>query len=167
MSLTDSEHIKGLSDLGKLLDTLPLKLEVNIMRGAFRAGMKIVLDQAKENTHDISGDLDKGLKIYTRARNGMVTASIRATGIHGTVAHLLEFGVAGHWIRAADKGALSFGGGFVKAVYHPGFTGKAFMRPALDARGIAAVNAAAEYMRRRATKAGLDTRDVELEGDET
>jgi hypothetical protein len=42
------------------------------------------------------------------------------------------------------------------------------MRPALDAQASAAVVAAAEYMKDRlATKHGLDTSDVVIEGDES
>jgi len=62
---------------------------------------------------------------------------------------------------------LSFLGVFARAVRHPGFAARPFLRPALDRSGAAAVNESARYMRERlATKHGLDTSGVVLEGDE-
>ena len=63
-----------------------------------------------------------------------------------------------------DGGALSFGGGALQHVDHPGARAQPFMRPALDARASDATVAAAQYMKERlATKHGLDTGDVEIE----
>ena len=40
--MADSVHVKGLDALQKLLDTLPVKLEKNVMRGGLRAGMNVI-----------------------------------------------------------------------------------------------------------------------------
>ena len=164
--MSSEVHVTGLSDLQKLLDTLPAKLEANVMRGALRAGMKVVLPVAARNVHSVSGELAKGLKIGTRIKGQTVTASLTAKGSHGYVAKWVEFGTKPHTI-SAKGGALSFGGIFAKSVEHPGATPHPFMRPALDQTASAAVIAVAEYMKNRLDiKEGLDTSDNVIEGDE-
>lgn len=163
----DTTHVKGLSALNDFLQQVPVKVERNVLRGALRAGMKTVQPVAQRKIHSVSGELAKGLKIGTRARGGTVTATLKATGPHRFIAHLLEYGVRAHVIAAKGKGWLSFFGGFAKSVQHPGFQPKAFMRPALDEQSTAAVVASAEYMKKRlATKEGLDTSHIMIEGDE-
>lgn len=159
-------HVKGLAELQKFLDTLPAKVEKNIMRGALRAGMKVVQPVAKENVRKVSGLLAAGLKIGTRSRGGRVTAMLRATGKHGFVAKWIEYGTKAHNIAAKLGRDLSFGGIFRGVVAHPGAKPKPFMRPALDGQAQGAVIAAAEYVKNRlATKQGLDTSYVMIEGD--
>jgi HK97 gp10 family phage protein len=158
-------HVKGLAELQAFLDQLPEKMAQNVMRGALRAGMNQVKPRAQANVHSVSGQLARGLKVSTVRKGSMVIARLRATGRHGFVAHMLEFtGAAPHYIFARAGGAITFGGIFRRAVKHPGFKARPFMRPALDAQAGAAVVAAGEYIKRRlATKNGLDTADVEIE----
>ena len=163
--MSSEVHVTGLSDLQKLLDTLPVKVEKNIMRGALRAGMKVVLPVAAQNIHSVSGELAAGLKIGTRIKGQTVTASLTAKGPHGYVAKWVEFGTKPHTI-SAKGGALSFGGIFAKSVEHPGATPHPFMRPALDQTASAAVIAAANYMEKRIASGGIDTGDILIEGDE-
>jgi HK97 gp10 family phage protein len=160
-------HVRGLSELNKFMSELAPKIEKNILRGALRSGMKVVQPVAKANVHSVSGLLAKGLKISTRAKGGKVIASLKATGPHEYIAKFLEFGTKAHFITA-KKGWLSFGGIFVKSVWHPGIKKGpyAFMRPALDGQAQSAVIAAAEYMKKRlATKHGIDTSDVIIEAE--
>lgn len=165
--MSNETHVKGLAELQKFMDQLPPKLEANVMRGALRAGMNQVLPVAKAGVHSVSGELAKGLKVGTRLRGHTVTASIKAKGKHGPVAHLVEFGTAAHLIAAkARGGALAFLGVFREFIRHPGARPKPFMRPALDGQAQNAVIASAEYMKKRlATKEGLDTSAVLIEGD--
>ena len=159
-------HVKGLAELQKFLDRLPAKLEANVMRGALRAGMKTVLPVAQANVHSISGELARGLKLSTRSRRGIVSASIKSKGPHGFVAKFVEFGTAAHVIRSKGNGFLSFLGIFAKSVEHPGARAKPFMRPALDGQAQNAVVASAEYMKKRlARKEGLDTSSVLIGGE--
>lgn len=164
----DLIHVKGLSDLQALLDTLPAKIEKNIMRGAMRAGMKPIQAAAKDGAAHASGQLRDGLKIYTRVQFGQIIARLRATGKHAYVAYWMEYsGAAPHTITAKNRKGLSFGGAFFQSVQHPGFKAKPFLRPALDSRAQEAVIAAGEYIKNRlATKQGLDTSDILIEGDE-
>ena len=111
--------------------------------------------------------LAAGLKIGTRSRGGTVTATLKATGPHAYIAKWIEYGVRAHNIAAKQNGWLSFMNIFRKEVAHPGFAPKPFLRPALDQQAQPAVIAAAEYMRNRlATKEGLDTADIVIEGDQ-
>jgi HK97 gp10 family phage protein len=155
-------HVKGLDQLQKLLDTLPAKIERNILRSALRQGAKVVQTQAIANVPKQSGELRDSLKIGTRARGGIVTASVRTKVFYGK---FVEFGTAAHNI-SSKKGWLSFGGIFAKSVAHPGAKPHPFLRPALDATASAAVVAVGEQIKKRLTKEGLDTADIVIEGDE-
>lgn len=157
-------HVTGMKELAKFLDTLAPKIQKNVLRGALRAGMKEVAEDAKAGASVASGLMRDGLKISTNSKGGVVTASLKAKGKHGPLAHLIEFGTAAHRIKAKDGGALKFGGGMVQHVDHPGARAQPFMRPALDTRASDATMAAAQYMKERlATKHGMDTSDVEIE----
>jgi HK97 gp10 family phage protein len=165
--MSELVHVKGLAELDKFLETLPMKIQNNIMRGALRAGMKPVKADAQEHAAVASGQLRDGLKLYTRVRSRVVTVILRATGKHGYVARWVEFGTAAHLITAKNRKGLAFGGLFFQSVWHPGIQPHPFMRPALDARAGDAVVAAGEYIKNRlATKEGLDTADIVIEGDE-
>lgn len=160
-------NVKGLAELQKFLDQLTPKLERNVMRGALRAGMNQVKPMAVANARKASGLYAAGLKVGTRARGGRVTANLKATGPHAYLGRWLEFGTRAHNIVAKTNGWLSFGGIFAKSISHPGARPFPHMRPALDSQSTNAVNAAAAYMREKlATKHGLDTSGVVLEGDE-
>jgi hypothetical protein len=170
--VNDTTNVKGLSQLNEFLQTLPVKMEKNVLRGSLRAGMKeAILPEAKAqlatNRSVKTGVLQAGLKVGTTSKGGRVTAYVRAAGKHGFVARWLEYGVAAHKIVAKAKGGwLVFAGIFARSVDHPGFQPKPFLRPALDARATAAVVASAEYMKQRlATKNGLDTSDINIEAE--
>lgn len=165
--MEDSEHITGLSDLQKFLDQLAPKVEANIMRGALRAGMAVVKPVAQANVHSVSGELAAGLTISTRRRGHVVSANLKAGGRHASIAHLVEFGTQAHFIQVKESKWLTFGGIFVKSVSHPGARPHPFMRPALDSQASAAVVATGEYIKNRlATKEGLDTSHIMIEGDD-
>jgi HK97 gp10 family phage protein len=165
--MTETIHVTGLAELNQFLQDLPIKIEKNILRGSLRAGMNTIKPVAQQNVHSVSGELAAGLKVGTKAKGGTVTASLKATGPHAFIAHMLEFtGAKAHQIKSKDGGALAFGGGVYQSVQHPGFQKRPFMRPALDQQATVAVVAAAEYMKNRlATKEGLDTAGIVIEGD--
>lgn len=160
-------HVKGPAELNKFMQELPVKIERNVSRGAMRAAMNTTKPVAQSNIHSISGELARGLKVGTRARGAWVVANLKATGPHRSIAHLVEFGTKAHNISARRNGWLSFMNIFRKEVRHPGARPKAFMRPALDATANSGLVAAAEYTKKRlATKHGLDTSHIMIEGDE-
>lgn len=160
--------VKGLSDLQKFLDQLAPKVERNIMRGALRAGAKVIMKEAKVNVPVKSGTLRDSIRLSVRARGGAVTASVKAGGKtkgggDAYYANMVEFGTAAHTITAKNRKYLSFGGLFFQSVDHPGAVAKPFMRPAFDSQAQNAVVAVGEYVKRRlATKHDLDTSDIEI-----
>jgi len=164
--MADTQHVKGLAELQKFLDQFTPKVEANIMRGALRAGMGVVKPAAQSGIHNVSGELSRGLKIGTRRRGTTVTANLRATGPHASVAHLVEFGTRPHNISAKFSGWLSFLNIFRKSVQHPGSRPKPFMRPALDSQSVQATIAVGEYVKKRITKEGLDASHITVEGDQ-
>lgn len=165
--MADEQYVKGIRELGAVLQTVPVKVERNVLRGALRAGMSVIKPVAQSNIHNVSGLLAKGLKIGTRARGGVVTSNLKAIGPHGFVAPWIEYGVKPHLITAKRASALSFGGTVVRSILHPGFAGRGFMRNALQRQSGPAVIASANYMKvRLATKHGLDTAHIQIEGDE-
>ncbi len=167
MPVGDSAHVKGLAELQKFLDQLPIKMEKNIMRGAMRAGMKVVQPRAQSRIRSQSGKLAAGLKIKTRALGKMVMSRLVATGPHAFIAKFIEFGTAAHIIKGRNGGWLQLFGGIIrKSVDHPGARANPFFRPALDESKGAALLAIGEYVKKRLTKQGIDTADIILEGDE-
>lgn len=159
--MKDTVNVKGLSDLGRALEQLPDKLARGALRGALRAGGKVIQGLARENIESDTGETAKSIKISTRARGLEVSATVRTKHYR---ARWLEFGTRPHLIKARDGGALSFGGGFYKVVEHPGARPHPFMRPALDTGATAAVLAAGLYLKNRlATKHGIDTSEIDVE----
>lgn len=185
-------HVTGLADLQKLLDTLPAKLEANVMRGALRAGANVIKEQAKVNVPvgkpgtrnaerygAYAGALRDSIRVGARIKGGTVTAYIKAGGktkggADAYYATMVEFGTKPHYITINGSGkeagranyrSLVIGGQFVGPyVAHPGARSRPFMRPAMDAKATEAVVAAAEYMKKRlATKEGLDTAEINIE----
>lgn len=156
-------QIKGFAELQKALETLPAKIEANIMRGALRAGAVVIKKEIAQNVPVQTATLKQGLKIKTRNKKGFVTATIRTAGKHGFVARFLEFGVATHEIKAKDGSSLFFGSIFVDKVTHPGISPKPFMRPAFDRSTNEAIQAVGKYIGKRLTKQGIETPDIEVD----
>lgn len=147
--------INGLSDLQALLDKLPANIEKKVMRGALRAGQKVVLNQARQAVHNVSGDLADSLRIKTGARRGKVTATVVAGNGKAFYARMVEFGTASHWIRPKKGKSLFVAGVMRSAVDHPGAKKKPFMRPALDSaagEGSPAFQAVKDYLAARINK---------------
>lgn len=154
-------HVTGLKELAQFLDELPGKLQANVLRGAMRAGLKPVLVEAKYGAAFATGELRDGLKISTANRAGVVTGSIKAKGPHGFLANFVEYGTGANRTKPLLKPRRKW------PANRRGQPARPFMRPALDGQAEAAVIAAAEYMKDRlATKHGLDTADIVIEGDE-
>lgn len=160
-------RVNGLAELQALLNTLPAKIEANILRGALRAGAKPIMQMARESApvgepseankrkyNLYKGALRDSLRISARIdrRSGDVIASVKAggksrkTGADVFYAHIVEY-----------TGAAPHGN-------HPGMMARPFMRNALDAQSESAVVAAAEYIKKRlSTKHGLDTADIDID----
>lgn len=160
-------QIDGLADLQKLLDQLPVKIEKKILRGALRAGQKVVLEQAKTHIHNVSGELAGSLRISTKAgKNGKISARVVAGNKTAYYAHMVEFGTAKHLIKPKNRKSLFIAGIMRELVHHPGSRKKPFMRPAADAaaqESSQAMEAFKDYMRSRLNKE-LDKLPDEADG---
>ena len=149
-------QISGLAELQKMLDQFPAQVEKKILRGALRAGQKVVLEQAKSTIHNISGALSDSMRISTRtSKDGKVSARVVAGNKTAFYAHMVEFGTAKHLIKPKKRKSMVIAGLMREVVHHPGAKKKPFMRPAADAAahdGSQAITAFKEYMAKRITK---------------
>jgi HK97 gp10 family phage protein len=66
---------------------------------------------------------------FAKIKSGLAGTS-KAKRLPANYAHLVEFGTAPHFIRAAHQGVLAFLGVVTKVIYHPGSTAKPFLGPA-------------------------------------
>jgi len=161
-------NIVGGKELAEFLKTLPAKLERNVMRGALRAGAKVIADEAKANVPTRMGALKKSIRVSSRLKKGEITASAKAGNKKVFYAGWVEFGTAPHKIVASNVASKMFlrfiakDGNVVKtkSVNHTGAVSKPFMRPALDTKAAQSVQEAGRYIKQRMTKEGLDAPDI-------
>lgn len=158
--------IRGMAELGKLLDELPAKIERNIVRSALRAGAKVIQAEARQNVPVRTGALRDSIRVSVRLVAGKPLATIKAGGKTAAHAHFVEFGTAAHFIAAKDAKSLFIAGLLRDGADHPGARMQPFMRPALDGAAQAAVMAFGQQIKKRLTKQGLDTADIDLEAEE-
>lgn len=160
--------VQGLAELDRLLKTLPVKIEANILRGALRAGQKVVADKARALVPRDSGDLARSIRVRNdrkAARRSYVRADVVAGNATAWYAHLIEQGTASHYTgtgRSVRKpyqikprqqpGALLFGGKLRETITHPGIRPQPFMRPASQLLDGPAIDAFAAYVRARLPK---------------
>lgn len=169
-SLSTDVKINGLAELQKALDTLPEKIQTNIMRGALRAGAKVIASDAKGTAAfvDRTGALRESIRVTTSVRGGIAKASV-VSGPSKTnpvpfYARFVEYGTKAHIIKAKAGKLLAIG---VSQVLHPGAKKHAFMRPAFDGKAQAAIEASREYVRARLLKKhGIDIPAPIVEGDQ-
>lgn len=150
----NDQNIIGGRELDQLLQTLPTKVETNIMRSALRAGARVYLDQVKQNIPVRLGDLRDSARITTRkGRDGQISASVKVGNRQAFYAQMVEFGTRPHAITAK---AMVVNGQVVRSVDHPGARPHPFMRPAADEKFNAAIAAVQAQIRKRLTKEGLN-----------
>lgn len=156
--------VSGLSDLYKLLQTLPAVAEGNVMRGGLRAGLRVIQKEAQALVAIDEQDLRNSLRIRLLRRSvkrGWVRMQLVAGGRSAPNSHWVEYGTASYYagkgrsvgrpykIKPKKAGALLFGGKVREVVTHPGARPKPYMRPAIDRRQADAIAATAAYLRRR------------------
>ncbi len=155
--MSNDVQVKGLADLQRALDQLPAKIEANVMRSALRQGANVIKDEAKAKVPVHLGALRDSIRVSTGMKRGTVKATIKAGDKKAWYWRFVEFGTKAHWIKPKNKKSLFLAGLARETVHHPGARAKPFMRPALDARAHAAIEAVGEAIRRRlATKHGID-----------
>lgn len=161
---TDEVYIGGLAELQKAMQELPAKIEQNMLRGAMRAGGKVIVEEAKTLAPVDDGDLKNSIRISTKSRNGIVKAEVKAGDKKAYYAHMIEFGTASYYagtgrtvgkpykIVSKKAKSLLFGGFFVEGVTHPGIRPQPFMRQAFDSSFDRATRAFAAYLENRMPK---------------
>ena len=171
--------ISGLKELDAILKTLPVKIEKNVMRGAIRAGLNQIKNEAKSELtsggHVKTGDLQRSVRIsYARKseRFGWIRGQVKAGDKKAWYARLIEFGTGSFYsgkgteskrapyeINPMKRKSLLFAGVMKERVMHPGIRPAPFMRRAFDTKSDAAIKAFADYMTKRipkeSKKAGL------------
>ncbi|MCR4300180.1 MAG: HK97 gp10 family phage protein [Sulfuricaulis sp.] len=152
--MSQYKHIEGVEGLQARLLQLPAKLEQKILRGALRAGAVVIKRAADAEVPRRSGKLARTLRVSTKSRRGLVTASIKAGDKNRAwYAHIVEGGAKPHPIRAKRFPFLRLHGNvFVRKVSHPGARPNRFMKRALDRGVTPAIAAVADYIRGRLDK---------------
>lgn len=168
-------HIEGGKELDKMLQTLPTKLEKNIMRAALVAGARVIMKEAKAHAPvgrpsnvnaklygGYAGALRDSVRVTSGfSKKGAAYASVKAggrtkKGADVFYAHIVEYGARSHTIKPRGK-RMEIGDKFVAgAVEHPGVRPRPFMRPALDNRLDEALQVVTERIRKRLQKEGVD-----------
>lgn len=181
--MSNEVYVHGLKELAEVLRTLPLKLQTNVMRSALRQGANVIKEQAKANVpasppstknrkmyRGYEGALRDSLRVDTRSKRGVVTASIKAGGksknkiVDTYYAVWVEYGTSAHWINS-KSGWLNINGRHVKApVLHPGAKPTPFMRPAANSKKGDAVEVVGNRVKAAlSTKHGLNVAHIEVE----
>lgn len=169
------ESVTGGRQLDDLLQTLPVKMEKNILRSAMRAGAAAVLPDVKARIPVDHGDLRASARITTSARRGTVSASVKVGNRKVYYASMVEFGTRPHVIKVDDRDRginrrtgrqisittvnrhLRLGLRLIgPSVSHPGSRAHPFLRPAADAGLGAIVRASTAKIRERLSKQGLN-----------
>ncbi len=123
--------LTGFAELERFLDELPEKLQAKVARVAMAAGARVIRDEARLVVPKKSGALKRSIRSSSgRARDGQITATIKAGNKDAFYAHMVEFGTQPHDIRPKKAKALKIGGGYALLMHHPGARPKPFMRPA-------------------------------------
>lgn len=168
--------VRGRSEVKRFIAQLPEEIEKKVLRGAARAGGKVIADEAKLRAP--SDEVREDIVIRTSgAETGRVVVKItvkpgwgRSVGIwaeYGTDPHFItvdDSQRAGQGIRrinqqvreAKGDGSLVIGGKFVGAtVFHPGARAIPFLRPSLDTRKGDAITAAQGFINARISRRGI------------
>lgn len=149
--MTEFAFEASLKNVLARLDELPDKIQENIVRGALRAAAKPLLEAAKRNVPDASGNLRDSIRISSSfdRRSGEIRTRVKAGRKRGPFyAPMIEFGTQPHTI----KGPVVLNGKVYRNIKHPGARPNGFMRRAFDSSGDAVVQAYADYMRTRLDK---------------
>lgn len=168
MASTSFVTVTGLRELDELLKALPAKIEGKVMRGALRAGQKVMLDGARVNLaangNIKTGALSKSVHIAFKRKSeafGWVRSYLVAGNQDVYYAHMIEFGTASFYtgkgktvgnpyeIRPRNRKSLFFAGLMREVIVHPGIHPQPFMRLAFDTQGEASVKAIAAYIQNR------------------
>ena len=92
--------VHGLVELHKLLQSLPARIEANVLAGALRAGQQVVRRAAIQAAPIDSGALRKSIRVRVpkgARKRGLVRVDVVAGDATAWYAHLIEFGTGSHY----------------------------------------------------------------------
>ncbi|MYM31487.1 hypothetical protein GTP58_24440 [Duganella sp. CY15W] len=155
------ETIVGGRQLDAFLQSLPAKVEANILRSALRAGANVFKDEIKATIPVQLGELQRSVRVSTSSNRGTVTAKVKVGNEKAWYWRFVEFGTAAHRIGPKNAKALALAGVIVGWVHHPGARPKPFMRPAFDGRSGTALEAVGTQIRARLASVGINASEPE------
>jgi len=120
--MDDTVNITGGKQLAEFLQTLPLKLERNIMRAALRAGARVIANEAKLNVPAQDGDLKRSIRTGSNAKKGRVEAYAKAGDKKAWYYRFVEFGTAAHIIKGKNGNNLRYTAKDGKSISVPSLT---------------------------------------------
>ncbi len=163
--------VTGRSSVSRYLAAAPERLARSVLRGAGKAAVEVIADEAKLRCVD--KEVAAAIKTSAKVGDGVVTAKVLVKGPNAYRAPWIEYGTAAHYIsvddtqrqgmsvgrinKLAKSGTLVINGKPVgKTVFHPGARPFPFLRPALDVKRDEAIAAAQSYVTARTSgrKAG-------------
>lgn len=161
--------IEGRSAVSRYLAAAPERLARNLLRGAGKAAVDVIADEAKLRC--IDSEVAAAIRTSAKVGDGVVTAKVLVKGPEAYRAPWIEYGTAPHYItvdnsqhqgmsvgrinRLAKAGTLVINGRPVgQTVFHPGARPFPFLRPALDTKRSDAIAAAQSYITTRAADGG-------------
>jgi len=175
--------IRGRAEVSSYLSQLPHELAAKVLRGAGRAGGKILAAEAKQRSS--SDDVAADIIVKTRNDQNQIVVTVTVKpGYNWFRALWLEYGTDPHFISVSDaqrggqgirrinqkvreakgEGSLVIGGEFVgQTIWHPGARPYPFFRPAFDAKEGDALKEAQAYINARISRRGITATE---EGDD-
>lgn len=162
---------RGRSDVKRYMAQIPGAIEKKVLRGAARAGGKVIIEEAKSRSN--STEVSDALQMRVSSEPGRIVVKI---GVKAGWARSLgiwqEYGTDPHFISVDDsqrkglsvkqvnkrtkEGSLVIGGQFVgTTVHHPGARRHPFLRVSLDVKQGEAIETAQSYINARITPAGI------------
>lgn len=142
-------EVTGLVNLERALKALPAEVERKFLRGALRAGAKVIADEARALVPQKSGALRASIRISTKGRGGHVKAEVKAGDKKAWYAHIVHVGAKPHEIKPRKRLSLFFAGIFKEIIKHPGARAQPFMEQAAQNKEQGAIDAISAYLRKR------------------
>lgn len=163
--------VRGRNEVKQFLARLPKEIETKLLRGAARAGGKVIAEEAKDRSR--SKEVGDNITLRSSAKDGRIVTKISVKpGWSYSLGVWQEWGTDPHFISVDDSqrggmsvpkinektkaGSLVIGGAFVgSTVWHPGARPEPFLRPALDTKEAEAIKAAQNYINARVSRSGI------------
>lgn len=163
--------VRGKEGVTRFFAQAPTMIEERVLRGAARAGMAVIADEARDRV--ASADVREALVVTSKIEPGRITVKLSVRrGWARSVATWLEYGTSPHYISVDDSqrggrsaarvnklekaGTLVIAGQPVgTTVFHPGARPHPFMRVSLDVKEREAIAAAQSYINSRVSRYGI------------